>query len=464
MIADAARDGMARGGRTGDAHPPGIIPRAALAPPILRPAPPPMTPVLLFWLAALALIALTLTALAWPLVRSGKHAKRTAPAQLAAAQAVYQDQKRQLDADLAAGAITAAEHAVALEELVQRFGAEIAEHPGAEPLPARAPSVVVVMLIAAIPVAAIVAYQILGNPAALDARSAENARPQFSAADVRAMVDNLAQKMQANPTDPKGWMLLARSYVALGRYDDAAAAFAQAAQRMPDDAQLYADWADALAMAQDRRLSGKPEALLARALQIDPRNPKALALSATALLERGDVDAALARWRELREIVKSGGDDAREIDAVIAEVEGNKHELSRGGTGAGTVTAPSQAPPPASTGQKTLTGRVEVDPKLAARVAPDDTVFIVARAAEGPRVPLAVTRLRARDLPASFRLDDSMGMVPEMKLSAAPRVVVEARVSKSGNAMTQPGDLRGTSAPLAPGTGDIRIVVGEIVP
>jgi cytochrome c-type biogenesis protein CcmH len=128
------------------------------------------------------------------------------------------------------------------------------------------------------------------------------------------------------------------------------------------------------------------------------------------------------------------------------------------------VTAPSQAPPPAPTGQKTLTGRVEVDPKLAARVAPDDTVFIVARAAEGPRVPLAVTRLRARDLPASFRLDDSMGMVPEMKLSAAPRVVVEARVSKSGNAMTQPGDLRGTSAPLAPGTGDIRIVVGEIVP
>src|SRR5437773_10775271 len=104
-------------------------PRAALAPPILRPAPPPMTPLLLFWLAALALIALTLTALVWPLVRSDKHTKHTAPPALAAAQAVYQDQKRQLDVDLAAGAITAAEHAVALEELVQRFGAEIAEHP-----------------------------------------------------------------------------------------------------------------------------------------------------------------------------------------------------------------------------------------------------------------------------------------------------------------------------------------------
>src|SRR5206468_11089427 len=113
------RDGLARGDPYGDACPPVLIPRALLAPPFLRPAPPPMTPVLLFWLAALALIALTLTALVWPLVRSGKPAKRAAPAQLAAAQAVYQDQKRQLDADLAAGAITAAEHAVALEELVQ---------------------------------------------------------------------------------------------------------------------------------------------------------------------------------------------------------------------------------------------------------------------------------------------------------------------------------------------------------
>jgi cytochrome c-type biogenesis protein CcmH len=213
-------------------------------------------------------------------------------------------------------------------------------------------------------------------------------------------------------------------------------------------------------MAQERRLGGKPEALLARALQIDPRNQKALALSATALLERGDVDAALARWRELRQLVTPGSDDAREIDAVIAEVEEDRRAGGRGGA----VAAPVQAPPSTAAAPKALTGRVEVDPKLASRIAPDDTVFIVARAVEGPRIPLAVMRLRARELPAAFRLDDSMGMVPEMKLSAAPRVIVEARVSRSGNAMTQSGDLRGTSAPLAPGSADIRIVVGEIVP
>jgi cytochrome c-type biogenesis protein CcmH len=421
-----------------------------------------MTPTLLFWLAVLALVAATLAALVWPLVRRG--ARGAGPAEMTAAQSVYRDQKRQLDADLAAGAITAAEHDLGQEEMIGRLGAEIAAQPVADTVTTPSKSRwAVPVLVVAIPVASVVAYQFLGTPAALAPRTAENAGSRLSDDDVQALVERLATRMKANPSDPKGWLLLARSYGAMGRYPDAAAAFGEAAQRMPADAQVYADWADVVAMAQGKKLAGQPEELLKRALDADPKNRKALALTATALLERGDVDAALARWRELRQLIEPGSDEARMVDGVIAEVETNRRGMAGNAAVAQAgASAPTGQPIAADAG--TVSGRVELDPKLAANAAPNDTVFIVARAAEGSRIPLAVKRMHAHDLPADFRLDDSMGMLPEAKLSATPKIVVEARVSKSGNAMTHSGDLRGTSAPVAPGARDIRIVVGEIVP
>jgi cytochrome c-type biogenesis protein CcmH len=149
----------------------------------------------------------------------------------------------------------------------------------------------------------------------------------------------------------------------------------------------------------------------------------------------------------LKAQVAPASEDARALDAVIAEIETKK------GTGA--------TRPPAA---EAVAGRVQVDAKLVPRVSPDDTVFILARAVEGPRIPLAVIRIKARDLPAAFRLDDSMSMAPEIKLSKAARVVVEARVSKSGNAVPQSGDLRGVSPQVKPGDSDVRVVVSEVVP
>ncbi len=426
-----------------------------------------MVSTLLFWFIALALVAATLIVLARPLLRGGKPRQDAAPPELDATTTVYRDQKRQLDDDLAAGAITANEHAVAQEELVHRLGAEIAKQPSATETGAtHTPWIAIVVLVAIVPVASLLLYQILGNPAAINAQTA---RPRFTEQDVHAMVEQLAQKMKANPEDPKGWVLLARSYSALGRFSDAVAAFAEAATRSPDDAQLYADWADAAAMTQGRKLVGKPEELIARALAIDPNNRKALALEATVLLERGDTEASLTRWRLLRQQVAPGSDEARELDQVIAEIEGSKGATASASPATPSAPATTPKPAPGTSTQGTpqkgaLTGRIEVDPKLASRVAPDDTVFVLARPADGGRVPLAVTRMRARDLPAAFHLDDSMGMVPEMKLSATPRVVVEARISKSGNAKAGAGDLRGLSAPVAPGNSNVHIVIGEVLP
>src|SRR5438105_5010634 len=323
------------------AHP-GIIRRPCRARPLRTPSPPFMVSTLLFWFIALALVAATLVALARPLLQGGKPQENAAPPELDAAAAVYRDQKRQLDDDFAAGAITANEHAAAQEELVHRLGAEIAKQPSATAAGAtHTPWIAIVALVAVFPVASVLLYQMLGNPAAINAQSA---RPQFTDQDVRAMVEQLAQRMQTHPEDPKGWLLLARSFAALGRYSESAAAFAEAVKRSPDDAQLYADWADAAAMEQQRKLAGKPEELIARALAIDPDNRKAIALSATALLERGNVDASLARWRELRQKIASDSDEAREIDKVIAEI------------GASKGAAPSGAP-----AKGTLAGRIELD-------------------------------------------------------------------------------------------------------
>jgi cytochrome c-type biogenesis protein CcmH len=414
----------------------------------------------LFWIVALAVITVTLFVLARPLLRGGKPVADAAPPEMDAATAVYRDQKRQLDVDLAAGAISTAEHAAAQEELVHRLGAEIAKRPAAtEAGDMRTPWIAIVVLVAVVPVASVLLYQLLGNPAAMKAAQAPTPEhSKFSEEDVRAMVDKLAQRMKTNPDDPKGWILLARSYAALGRFAESSDAFAEAAKRLPDDAQLYADWADSAAMAQQRKLVGKPEELIARALALDPNNRKALALSATVLLERGDVNGSLARWRELKQKLAPESEEAREIDRVIAELSGTPSATNP----APTAKAPSAPSPTPASG--TLAGRIEIDPKIAAKAAPDDTVFVLARAADGGRIPLAVTRMRARDLPSAFHLDDSMGMMPEMKLSATPRVVVEARISKTGNAKASAGDLRGTSAPVAPGDANVRIVISDVVP
>jgi cytochrome c-type biogenesis protein CcmH len=222
--------------------------------------------------------------------------------------------------------------------------------------------------------------------------------------------------------------MLGRSYQVLGRYPDAAKAFARAAARAPDDPQLLADLADALAMAAGQSMQGEPEKLVQRALKLDPNNLKALALAGTAAFERSDYAGAATLWERMLAHVPPASEDAEMIRANVEEARSRikpKNGLASG-----------------------LKGTVQLSSKLASRVSPDDTVFVFARAAKGPPMPLAVLRRKASDLPLQFSLDDSMAMTPAARLSAHPTVVVGARISKSGNATPQPGDLQGLSAPV----------------
>ena len=168
-------------------------------------------------------------------------------------------------------------------------------------------------------------------------------------------------------------------------------------------------------------------------------------------------------------------EESQEIDQVLAELEAARKGATipgrRGGAsgqGAASVAAPrpragASAPSRAGARGAGVEGRVEVDPKLASKIAPGDALFIYARDPEGSRMPLAVMRGTAADLPKAFALTDAMAMTPNNTISRAKTVVVEARISKSGNAMPQPGDLRGASAPVKPGTGNVRIVIDQIV-
>ena len=416
----------------------------------------------LFWLVALLLAAGSVTALVWPLLRARPSSAASSDG---GATDIYRDQKRQLDDELAAGAITRAEREAQLDELAARLGAELASP--AAPASAGSPRtayIAALILVAAIPATALVLYATYGSPAALRESAQANAHPPMTQEQVVAMVDKLAARMNEHPEDPTGWKLLARANAALGRFPEATAAFKEAAVRGSPDAGLYADWADALAM-QNRSLQGEPSQLVGKALALDPQQPKALSLAATAALERKDYAAAIDEWRKLKVQFPPASEEAKQIDAMIAEADAARRgvpmpalsppAIARGG-------APSTSAPNAES--SAITGRVALDPKLRDRVAASDTLFIFARAANGPRMPLAVERTTAGTLPHDFRLDDSMAMAPNARLSTASDVVVEARISKTGSAMPSAGDLQGTSAVVKPGTHDLSLEIDTVVP
>jgi len=433
-----------------------------------------------FWAVALALLALTLGTLLWPLLR---RTTAEAPSEEAARVAVYRDQKRQLDDDLAAGVLSSADHAAGVDELARRLGLEMDTAGREAPAPARERLGLVAALcvVAIIPAGAIVLYLTLGTPDALRPQASAAARP--SDREIVAMVESLAAKMRANPEDPRGWRLLGRSYAALGRYEESSTAYAQAVQRGGEDPDVLTDWAEAMALARNRRVSGEPERLAARALALQPEHPKALALLATAAFERRDFDASIALWQRLLATLPPGSEDIAQTQAAIAQIEqiratgsagpGAASSAGRAAASAGSASpasgaagtgTPSATPPRSAASQgATIAGRVELAPALAARATPGDTLYVFARGS-GSRMPLAVLRVPAGTWPHAFTLDDSMSMTGGAKLSDASSVTIEARVSHSGDATPHPGDLVGTGVTATPGARDVRIVLDRVQP
>lgn len=408
--------------------------------------------------------------------------------------AIYRSQRREIDEEFKRGAITEAEHQAALGELSLRVVEEVPESQSVSPFGSSAgkrPLWLVALVAIAIPSVAAVLYRTLGAPQGIGLVAAApgtgelpaghapvgaggGGEPPMSDKQILAMVDSLAQKMQQNPGDPRGWILLARSQNALGRFAEASAAFERAVALTPKDAQLLADYADASVMAQQGQFEGKPYALIKQALVLDPNHPKALALAGTAELRMGNRAASLKHWEKLKTVVPKDSADYREVESIIAEVKTEKPETAAtavvaAAPPAAVAPAPNAkaaATDPAKPGQK-ITGKVALAPDLAAKIAPSDILFVFARAKEGPRMPLAVMRVPAPNasaFPVTFELTDAMAMAPGFSLSSFPEVVIEARISKSGNAQLQPGDLSGLSGVVKPGASGIAVTIGKVAP
>lgn len=404
---------------------------------------------MIVFVAAAALICLAALALLLPPLLRGSRA----PALTVQGSnlAVLRDQMLELDADLARGVLGPDQHAASRAELERRV-LEEAEGAPAHTFEARPGGRwLAVVLALALPVVAAGLYAWLGNPAALDpvtrmgmtAEEADNRREMID------LANKLAVRMQEKPDDPRGWVMMGRAWQSVGRFADSVRAYERAVALAPAEDDVLLEYAEVAALAQDGRLEGKPLLAVAQVLKRQPRNQKALAMAGSAALQNNDWKEAIVLLERLRRLIPADTEFARAVEAGIAEARAELAKPAVGNT--------------AALGAR-LEGRVELAAALASRAAPEDTVFIFARAAEGPRMPLAILRKRVRDLPAAFVLDDSMAMAPGMSLSAFPRVVVGARVSKSGNAAAQSGDLEGSSAPTAPAAAGIVVVIDRVLP
>jgi cytochrome c-type biogenesis protein CcmH len=400
---------------------------------------------------------MTLVALAFVLVPLARVPRAAGPSLAEANLEVLRSQRREIEADAASGLIGSEERDAALADLVARAQGELALPGEAAAAPAaRKPWATIAIVAAALPALAIGTYLALGDPTAL---RPPPAAARMDDAQIVAMVESLAVKVRERPDDARGWALLARSMAALGRFDESAKAYEHLVGLVPNDAQVYADYADALAMAQGRTLGGKPYELARRALAIDPRNPKALALAGTAAMDGGDFPAAAGYWRSLAAQMPPGSDDERQVLAILDELN-----TKAAATGRPLSSMPRIAKAaPAATAAK-VAGSVRIAPALAAKAAAGDTLFVFARAEGGSRMPLAVLRTSAGALPLDFSLDDSMAMSPMAKISSASAVRIEARVSRSGGAAPQSGDLVGTSEAVKPGASGVKIVIDKVLP
>jgi cytochrome c-type biogenesis protein CcmH len=387
---------------------------------------------------------------------------------------LFKDQVAELEADLKAGNITQEQFDQSHADLERNLLQDVSEEDGDKKATrAFSGNITAIVVGIAVPLVAIGLYAYLGEGAVgfePENASAASMTTEGHQGTIEQQVRKLQDHLQENPDDLEGWVMLARSYYFLKQYQAASDAFARAvAMTGEDNPNILADYADALAMASGGMLSGKPHDLIQKALSLDPNHQKALWLAGTETYNNKDYEATLDYWLKLRKQFPEGSDSYLQMTRNIAEVKQllgmdvNEEaaiiqQAQAGQAGSGSPAAGGSGAPPK------VSGVVSLDPSLQDKVSPNDTLFVFARAASGPRMPLAIIRTSVSDLPLEFTLDDSQSMNPQMKISRFDKVVVGARISKSGQAMPQSGDLSGQTGVVSLGSEDLKITIDGVVP
>ena len=381
---------------------------------------------MIFWIAAAALLLLALAILLIPLLR-GARAQVADQRQQQNIQ-IAREKKHTLDAQLAEGEIDQVAFDAAYLDLQTALALEL-ERDEAQDQGARGNWMALVVLLA-IPCASIALYLVYGDYRVIDNPQLTQAvppQPQTAAPQMSLdeMVAAAEKRLRENPDDAEAWFLLGSTYMAKQEFDAAVNAFRRCDTLMADEPGILFALADALAMQNNGSLLGEPEALVLRGLQRAPRFPNGLWLAGMAAEQRQDFSTAHHYWSLLLPMITDDAAAADEVRGLLASLEQRDPKLVA----------------KAVTGKRQLTLRIDINDELRTQASAETVVFVYARAMQGPPMPLAVKRLQLQDLPLTLSLDDDDAMMPSMKLSSFDQIVVGARVSFSGNPVSQSGDF-----------------------
>jgi len=273
---------------------------------------------------------------------------------------------------------------------------------------------------------------------------------------VEKMVTEFASKMEKEPDNLKGWAMLARSYRILGRNADAEKAYVRAGSFVDTDPQLLADYADTLAANANGNFAGKPLQLINKALALDPNNLLALWLSGTADFNAQNYKSAVQSWEKLAKLLPADSNEARTIAASIAEAR------SKGGLAPASASENASSSTPVISNQG-VSGQVDIARDLQSKIKPGDVLMVIARK-PGERMPVAVLKIAVTGFPMKFVLNDALAMSPNALISQLPEVVIEARISKTGMAIPEAGDLTSKSQTVKVGSTNISLMIDQVRP
>ena len=401
-----------------------------------------------FLIPAFLLLALVLVLLLRPFIFPAK-SKATSRRQMNAV--IYREELDKLEAEHQAGVITSADYEIAHAEMRQRLFQDTIEEDdqevaGSVKKTAIGLCIFIVLLSSAL-------YFSLGD--LVRVAQSDSERP-VTQEGVEKMVAEFAVKMEKDPTNLKGWAMLARSYRILGRNEDAAKAYARAGNFIDSDPQLLADYADTLAANANGSFVGKPLQLINQALKLDPDNLMALWLSGTASYNANNYKAAVQTWEKLAKQIPPDSDEGRAIQGSIADAR------AKGGLAAlAPTSAPAPAPSSIASSGKVISGKIELSAELKSKIKSGDIVMVIARK-PGERMPVAVLRVPVSNFPMSFTLNDALAMNPSAPLSQLTEASVEVRISKTGMAKPEAGDLISTAQTIQLGAKDVRLLIDQV--
>ena len=391
-----------------------------------------------FFIPAFLLLALVLFLLLRPFIFSGKN-EGTSRRQMNAA--IYREELDKLAAEQAAGTINAQEYEMSHAEMRQRLFQDTNEEDDKAVMGST--KKVVIGACAFIVLLSSGLYFSLGDVVRI---AQQGDQKPMSQVGVEKMVADFALKMDKDPDNLQGWAMLGRSYRILGRNEDAAKAYGRAGSFINNDPELLAEYADTLVANANGNFSGKPLQLINQALKLDPKNLLALWLSGTASFASGNYKVAVQTWEKLAQQLPPGSEEARAIESSISEAR------SKGGL-VGTNTAVVSS--------KGVSGKIEIVAGLKSKVNPGDIVLVIARPL-GERMPVAVLKVPATEFPMSFALTDALAMNPSAPISKLSEVSIEVRISKTGMARAETGDLISAVQTVKVGSNQVKLLVDQV--